>query len=161
MNSSNKKFSVRSTWHIIWTFEQPALNLIFNDFFFKKNELTTRWRQDHIRVFWIGCNLCNPSTVTQKGTTSLKCFSHFFISIKDFFLKIHVCSPLRAKRKRTPLALVVGEFAIDPNIYIVDIWIRFIVTRYEIPNRHFSSMRNRFAASTTTTIGQYSMECLT
>lgn len=33
--------------------------------------LTSRWGQQHIRVFWVGGNLGDPSWMTQEGSTQL------------------------------------------------------------------------------------------
>lgn len=70
--------------------------------------LTTRWRQDHVGIFWIGCDLRDPSAVTHKGTTTLKCFSHFlvlWIFSSLAMSKLHVYSLPRANVKRKTTAL--------------------------------------------------------
>lgn len=38
--------------------------------------LTSRRRQNHIRVFRIGRNLCDPSIVATERAAKLQCFSH-------------------------------------------------------------------------------------
>lgn len=75
---------VHRTWYVVWhvdvlfttgTLFRSKLNGFF--LFFSKNLLTTRWWQDHVWIFWVGCDLGNPSAMSHKGSTSLKCFSHF------------------------------------------------------------------------------------
>lgn len=92
-----------SLWQIAQLHTLPAhfLHGIFLWFFlwiFSKKILTTRWWQDHIRIFWIGCDLGDPTAMSHKGTTTLKCFSHFFFILKT---SIHVCSLLQANQKGT------------------------------------------------------------
>lgn len=105
-----------SVWHIasvcLWTHTHHYRHTFCNktDFCgkFQENLLTTRWRQDHVWVFWVGCDLGDPSAVTHKGTTTLKCLSHFlvlWIFSSLAMSKLHVYSLPRANVKRKTTAL--------------------------------------------------------
>lgn len=80
-------------WHLLYVhikhyvMVSRSMMAIFTIFFTENwlKKLTTRWRQDHIWIFWIGGNLGNPSTVTQKFTFTLECFCHFSFD-QSFFL---------------------------------------------------------------------------
>lgn len=89
--------------------------------FFSKQLLTTRWWQKHIRVFWICCDLGDPSAMPHKGTSTLKCFSHVyfvfcFLFRKNFYPRLFTLTS-ESKKKGDSAALTrshhstAGEFA--------------------------------------------------
>lgn len=94
----------------------------FYDFcvYFLQIILTTRWWQNHVRVFWVGCDLGNPSAVPHKGTTTLKCFSHFsWIKVLGF-TSDHFYE--RIKKERMQAALYRPQVKLHAEFAMFQCW---------------------------------------
>lgn len=61
-----EKFVINAMWGRFWTDDGRNCGYLA---FFKKvgHNLTSRRRQNHVRIFRVGCDLCNPPIVADEG----------------------------------------------------------------------------------------------